>query len=244
MRAMRCMVSGILAAALVAMVASAQPGGGFGGGDLTMSVLTNTALQEELKLTDKQKEDLKAVAEKQTKAFADARDKFKDLKGDFTKIREFVAEIQADLKKEVDKILTAEQKKRLKQISVQQLGMNAFNDPEAKGRFPLSEAQKDLMKEVQEALKLTDQQKSSLKGITTDYAKERTELFKGAKSKEAFETATAKSEKLQKEAMVSIEKLLDDNQKKTWKELQGEPFDLTKLQFQFPTPKGKDKDKE
>ncbi len=64
--------------------------------------------------------------------------------------------------------------------------------------------------EVVDALKLTAAQKDSVKGITGD---------------------------LQKEYLGKIEELLDDSQKKTWADLKGSAFDLTKLQPQPPKKK-------
>jgi len=41
-----------------------------------------------------------------------------------------------------------------------------------------------------------------------------------------------KIEKMQQAATIQIEDALDDSQKKTWKTMVGEPFDLTKLRPQ------------
>ena len=48
--------------------------------------------------------------------------------------------------------------------------------------------------------------------------------------------------KLDKEAVAKVVDLLDDTQKKQWKELTGEAFDLSKLQTGFGIGKNKKKD--
>jgi hypothetical protein len=91
--------------------------------------------------------------------------------------------------------------------------------------------------EVASALKLDDSQKISIKGITGDFNKDRGEIMreargdgtKGGFDKEKTAEATKKVQKVQKEYMAKAIDVLNDEQKKTWKTLIGEPFDVTKL---------------
>ena len=99
------------------------------------------------------------------------------------------------------------------------------------------------------ALKLTDSQKTSIKGIAGDFDKERREIFteankdrkgKGGKGGKGgfggFQISPEtqkKISKLEKESVGKVVDLLDDNQKKTWKELVGADFDLSKLNTGF-----------
>ncbi len=258
MRALRCFVAALLAAGMVSVVA-AQPGGfNFGGfgGDLSLMVLSNKDLQEELKVTEEQKEKFKVASEKQSEMMKEWREAFgggKFNREKFEEIREKGEKINAEIKKILDETLTAEQKKRLKQITIQQMGFAVFNDPEAKGGggfgkggfgFPLGEAQKAIMKEVQDALKLNDSQKSSIKGINADFTKESRaifqDVFRGGFDQEKMAEVTKKIEKLRKEMWTQVEELLDDDQKKTWKDLVGEPFDTSKLMPQFNFPRQRD----
>lgn len=261
MRGIRCAVAAILAAGIVTMVA-AQPGGGFGGGfgfvqDPYTLVLTNAALQEEVKITAAQKEKFKPAADKQAELAKKQREMFgggKGGKGGFDK--EKIAEIQEEgkkvaeeVKKVLDAELTAEQKKRLKQIGVQQMGVNVFAEPAeegkggkgGKGGFGAfqTESQKATMKEVAETLKLTDAQKSKIKDIVTEHGKDvravRTDIFGekggfgGKQDPDKAKDFAEKSAKLSAETMSKIAEALDDSQKKAWKELTGAPFDLAKL---------------
>jgi hypothetical protein len=255
MRLFRCFLAAALAAGIVTMVTAQQgqrPNFGRGGGfDLDDLVFTNTALQEDLKVTDAQKEKLKPVAEKLTALSKKRGELFgKGFKGvdkdKAAELREEGKKVAEEQKKVYDEVITADQKKRLKQIQIQVMSLRVFNDPEAKGgkgTRPVSDDQKAIMKEVQEALKLSDSQKSSIKGITSDYNKESQEIFRdsGAFSKEGFDqekaaAANKKIEKVRQEAWGKVQDLLDDSQKKAWKELTGEPFPLDKLR-PAPAPK-------
>jgi hypothetical protein len=255
MRAIRCAVAALLVAGMVAVVGAQQPrqGGGGGGGDLTTLVLSNTALQEELKVTADQKEKLKPVADKQAeyfkKAFGGGFGKGKVDKDKQAEIREEGKKLSEEVQKAVTDTLTADQKKRLKQIAVQQMGVGIFAEPvEGKGGFGgTSEAQKALMKEVAEALKLTDSQKTKLKELASDYNKDRDAIRKdifgekgggfGKQDPDKAKDFASKTEKLLDGTWEKVTAALDDTQKKTWKDLTGEPFDLAKLRPMFVQPK-------
>jgi Spy/CpxP family protein refolding chaperone len=261
MRAIRCVMAGLLAAAIVTAVA-AQPGGGFGlggfgGGDLTTLVVTNTALQDELKVTEAQKTKLKPAADKQSDLMKSMKDAFSGGKFDkdaFTEMREKGQKVNDEVKKIVEDTLTADQKKRLKQISVQQMQFNVFNDPDAKAegkggkgggfRMPVSEAQKAIMKEVGDAMKLTDKQKGAIKGVVDEFNKDSRELFaelggggKGGFGKidpDKLEGVNKKIDRLRKEAWEKVDEQLTSAQRTAWKGMVGEPFDLAKLRPVMP----------
>jgi len=246
MRIARCVVAMVLTAGVVMLASLAgaqQPGqkgkGKFGGGfgpapgGLNTVVLTNKALQDELKVTPEQTEKLKPVADKQTALQKKQTEMFGGFgkgggkgKGNFDpeKMQEMVKEgqaIQEEAKKAVEQTLNAKQKTRLKQIETQWMGVRAFTD-------------EDTVKQ----LNLNDSQKSKVKGIAEEFQKDsqeaRRELFQGGGFGDAEKRAEVdrKIEKMQKAAMIQIEDALDDSQKKTWKTMVGEPFDLTKLRPQ------------
>jgi hypothetical protein len=242
MRGLRFAVAGVLAAGMVVVV-QAQPGGfggGFGGGP--SSLVTNKAVQEDLKLTEEQVTKLKTWSEEFRKTAAKIRED-KGVKfgggGGFGKVdaemQEKMAAATAEISKvaykELAEVLKKEQVDRVRQIDRQQMGLRAFTDADTAA-----------------ALKLTDMQKASAKGIGSDYQKESREmmadLFKGGKGgfdQEKIKEMGTKTQKLQKEYLEKVVELLDADQKKTWKELTGEAFDLTKLQ-QFGGGIGKKKD--
>lgn len=263
MRAIRCAVAALLAAGIVAMVGAQppRPGGGGGGGDLTVAVMTNAALQEELKITDAQKEKFKPLADKQAEMGKKMREMFGKGKDGFDKekfadLQKEGEKIAEEVKKAMDEVLTADQKKRLKQIGVQALSINVFADPDGKNAFgqPYGDAQKAIMKETAEALKLTDSQRGKIKDILVEHNKDREaigkDVFGDAKGGKGFfdpekqKDFREKTGKLSAETMGRIADVLDDGQKKAWKDVVGEPFDMTKLFQGGGRPGGKGKDKE
>jgi hypothetical protein len=258
MRLFRCCLAALLAAGIVTVVAAQPGGGGFGGGtpDVENLVFTNAAVQDDLKITDAQKEKFKPVVDKQTETGKKFREAFSGGKFDKDKFADLNKEREAnseEAKKVRNEVLTDAQKKRLKQIQTQAMTFSVFNDPEAKGgkgggNFGgfggPTELQKEIMKDTQAALKLSDSQKSSIKGIVTDFGKERQEIYKdagisfgkggGKADPEKREAADKKVEKVRKEAWGKVVDLFDDSQKKTWKELTGDPFDTEKLRPVVP----------
>src|SRR5439155_18323809 len=100
--------------------------------------------------------------------------------------------------KALSDILSADQIKRLKQISLQTRGAQAFADAE-----------------VQKELKLTDDQKDKIKTINDDARQEMQTLFQpGGDREEAQKKMTA----LRKETMEKVMGVLTDDQKKAWKD--------------------------
>jgi len=265
MRGIRCLVAALLAAGMVTVVVAQpggrQPGGGGGGQDAFSLVLTNAVLQEEVKVTDAQKDEFKAIIEKQTELNKKVgekygKDAFKDAAGDKDKLKELFeaagkerTKVREEVRKLTDAKLTDAQKKRLKQINIQLVGVNAFADPDAKMgtgmfSFGFSDSQKAIIKEVGETLKLTDAQKTKIKGLVEEFEKDRAavrkDIFgeakggKGMFDQEKQKEFRTKSAKLQTETMGKITEALDDTQKTAWKGLVGDAFDTSKLVQQPP----------
>jgi Spy/CpxP family protein refolding chaperone len=210
-------------ALLAAVPAFAQQPGGF----LRMMQEPNAAMllrdpkvQEELKLTDDQKEKFQKIGEKYKddlqKAFGDR---------DFKKVGELMKQVGDDVEKAAPDILKADQVKRLKQLEVQAGGLGAF-----------------AKENVATALKLTDKQKKDIGEAKTDLEKDATDLLKDAagdreKMGEAFKKVTA----MRKEAVDKIVNGLTDEQKKEWKELTGEKFEFSPFGGRPPRPNGADR---
>ncbi|MCI0703700.1 MAG: hypothetical protein L0241_21700 [Planctomycetia bacterium] len=179
-------------AAVIVTVAGAQPGGfRFGPIDPTLAVIDNAALQEELKVTAAQKDKFKGVVEKRTELTKKRTELFakgfKDIDKDaLTKLNEDSTKLNEEIKKVVEGTLNADQKKRLKQINVQVMGLNVFADPDTKGgggfggkdRPAFNDAQKATIKEVNEALKLSETQTKSFRGIVTEFNKDQRDILK------------------------------------------------------------------
>lgn len=198
----------VLSAALVLVATSAQAQqrqqrqqqrGGRGGG-FTMSslmLLSQKSVQDELKLGADQVSKVEEAAKKE----ADARQGLRNLGQDEQRAK--FREMRTASDKVVADILKPDQAKRLKQIALQQEGARALAEPE-----------------VAQALNLTDDQKTKLRGVAEESAKQMRELFQGGQNAGARE----KLQELRKSSNDKAMAVLTDDQKAKLKELQGEPF--------------------
>jgi hypothetical protein len=208
-----------LAALLVLPVAAQRFGFGGGGLDANM-LLANKGVQDELKLSDSQKKDIKAASDARQKA---VREAFKDRETARENMQKAGEEFNKAMKKVADG-LTATQKKRLLGIEVQAATKN--NNP----RIFQNTA-------VQKALKLTEKQQKTIKSTFTDYEKDLKELRE--ESKGDFRKMGEKMREMSKEAYTTISKTLTDDQKKALKDLEGEKFELKFDRPGFGKEKGK-----
>ncbi len=211
---MKTTLTAILGLGLIALVAgpaAAQgPPRGFGARMGTYSgLLDNESVQKELKLDDKQVEKAKELDEKMSE---EMREKFQSL-GDVepqerrAKMMEINREISASALKAAAGFLKPEQISRLKQIAYQVRGANAFNEPD-----------------VAKKLNLTDAQKTDIQQIQQDANAERREIFQEAQGDR--EAMMKKMGELNKKILAKVEAKLNDEQKKTWKEMLGAPFEI------------------
>jgi len=213
-----------LTLALVAVMAAPamaqrqrQGGGGRGGFQFgPLQLLANKSVQEELKITDDQKKKIEEVS----KANRDEREKLMKDAGitreNAREKRDEMAKITKTLNEKADKAvegvgLTTEQSKRFGQIRLQTMGMRAFSN-----------------EKVQADLKLTDDQKKKIKEVSEALTKDREEIFKDLnfRDREKFQEAQKKFAEKQKEAEGQIASSLSAEQKKAWKEMTGEKFEI------------------
>jgi Spy/CpxP family protein refolding chaperone len=196
--------------------AAAQPPGGRGGFGGPGMLLQNTGVQKELKLNEEQIKKIKdlvvKIQEKHKDDFA-ALAKV-ELQERREKVQELLKTIGEETEKELAGVLQPEQSKRLKQISLQMRGSQAFNE-----------------EEVQKSLNLTDDQKDKIKTINEDAGKEMQEIRQSAQGN--FQEMGKKMAALGKETMDKVSSLLTDEQKKSWKEMTGDHFE-----FKFEAPPG------
>ncbi len=206
-------------AALLAGPASAQQrqprqgGGRMGQGGLA-GLLQNESVQKELKIDKDQAgkvaEAVKQVRDAHRDDFAKLRDASQEERR--AKMQELTRTVSEETLKAVGTILKPEQVKRLKQIEIQQAGVNAF-----------------LRSDVQKALNLTDEQKQKIKAIAEESAQETRALFGGRGQGGQGGQRGVDREKItamRKQAMDKAAAVLTDDQKKTWKDLTGDPFQV------------------
>jgi Spy/CpxP family protein refolding chaperone len=209
----RLLLTVVLVGLVVApVIAQRRPGGrggmGMGNPFGPDGLLFNKSVQEELKLTDKQKSQLQAV---QKKMMTGMRSAFKEAEGDREKMQELFKKNAETAQKGLAKVkdsLTTAQGKRFREIQVQRGGLAALNNPE-----------------VRKELKLTDKQKEQIKETLSDLRKDFEDLRKDAGGdREKMAAATKKMQKLTRDAMLKLVNSFTPEQKKAYKELRGEPF--------------------
>jgi Spy/CpxP family protein refolding chaperone len=196
-------------------------GGGFGG---PTQLLTNKSVQEELKITEDQvkkiEEASKTVADlgrQRGELFRDRNLSREDREKKTTELNEKIAKANEELTKNLGTILKPEQTKRLSQIQLQQ-------SIRQRGPAALTE------EKIQVALKLTDDQKEKIKVIGEEYSTE-SRALRGFDQETRQKRAALAQEKLE-----SATKVLTAEQRKAFKEMQGEPFEV---RFERPTrPEG------
>jgi Spy/CpxP family protein refolding chaperone len=218
---MRTIGKAVLALGLVALlVAPAQaqrpgggrgfgfgPGGGLGAG---AALLANTSVQKELKADDAQAKKLTALAEDLMSKSREQFQKLQDLSQDErqAKMRELNQAMGAEVRKGLEEILKPEQIRRYQQIQLQQMGI--LGAPQ--------------MPRVQEALNLTDDQRSKFQTIQEDQRESMREIFQSAGDDRA--AAMTKMTELRKKSNDKAMAVLTDSQKAAWKDLTGEPFEV------------------
>jgi Spy/CpxP family protein refolding chaperone len=195
-----------------------QGRGGFGGG--AAALLQNEGVQKELKMDQAQIEKAQKITQDVRAKFRDDFTKLQDVPQEqrFQKMQELNQKISDETMKALKDVLKDEQVKRLNQIQLQQRGIDAFTDSE-----------------VQTALKLTGEQKDKIKTITDDFRRDQREIFQGARGGN-FQEAQQKTAALRKETLEKVTSLLNADQKKAWKDLTGEPFEV---RFQFGRGRGR-----
>ncbi len=128
---------------------------------------------------------------------------------DFAGMRATIEKINVNYDDEFVKLLSADQVKRLKQLYVQFNGGNAL-------AYPL----------VAKALVITDEQKAKIKKTQEENQKQVMELFQSGGGPQDNRKDL---EKLQTELKSNLEKLLTDDQKAKFKEMQGAKFEFKKV---------------
>jgi Spy/CpxP family protein refolding chaperone len=219
MRIVRRLAVAVSAVMLLSTPALAQRQGfgggmGFGGGG-GLLLLSNKGVQQELKLDAQQTEKVAKYIEEST---ARRRDQSKALSKDERKAKaqELAKAANAETQKALKDLLKSEQITRFNQIALQQRGVMAFGDPEILGK-----------------LKLTSDQTEQARATVQSFGTESREVFQNNQGN--FEEVRKQLDALRKSKMEKVTALLTAEQKATWKELTGEPFEV---RFEPPQRRG------
>lgn len=217
------LVAAIIAMGMFTVAASAQQQGRAGrqGGPGTMQrggargmsivqVLGNKDVQNEIKVTTEQKEQLREIAQAARSQFdraALANLSQEERQAKMRELRAKMVEQQKELETKIATILKPAQMKRVEQIRLQAMGPMAIRSPEVAEKLKLTEDQKTQMGEALRAA-MTKMRESSTAGTRPG-----PEAMK--KMRDSMEAAAMGA--------------LTDSQKETWKEMIGTPFDTSKL---------------
>ena len=216
---MKKLVFGI---AILAIAVMSQAQRGFGGGMMggagnPLMLLTRDDVKKDLALTDDQSEKLAPLTDPQQffpkiqKAMQDAGVDFQEMRTEAgqKKMAPIMEKIQADMKKEIEAILTPAQAKRLGEINVQFNGNRAV-----------------LQKDIAKAIGLTDDQNKSIAELQKKQGEAMRGLFQKLQSQEITREDMQESMKKNNEILDSeIGKLLTEAQKAKLKEMGGKKFE-------------------
>ena len=217
----------LLTLGLVALLA-VPAAGQFGFGPMDASALLgNKGVQDELKLTDDQKKALKEASDELQKARRTAFEE-KDFSG--------LAKAQEDYNKSVKKVLDKLDEKQAKRLA--QIEFQLVTRKDNKLKTPQIFANEH----IQKALKLTSDQKKTVKDTLTELNKDFKELDDDAKDDVQKRIQNfRKKATMNNEAYEKIYKALDDDQKKDFDKAGGEKFELKLDIPKFPKKDDKEK---
>jgi Spy/CpxP family protein refolding chaperone len=180
-----------------------RPGGPFGGrlgGPMLMvGLLRSPQVQQELKLTDQQRQRLEQLGEQWREKMRGLRDLPPEER------RQKVEGMRAEVEKQLATILNEQQMKRLKQIALQVEGYAALERPE-----------------IADQVGLTKEQRQKIRDILRQAAEKRREAFQQGQGDR--QAAFQRMREIRQWVDGEIEKLLTAEQKKKWQELVGAPF--------------------
>jgi hypothetical protein len=187
-------------------------------------LLTNKSVQQELKLSDDQVKKIEQTVQEVRQKHMDEFQALRDL--DPQERREkggaLFRKVGEETQKALSGVLNPDQEKRFKQIELQVRGPRAFTDPE-----------------VQKTLNLTADQQEKIKTINQDAEKQMSALRPGpgggGGEQRNPEEMRKKMTEMRKETMSRSMEVLTDDQKKQWKEMTGEPFEV---KFERRGPRG------
>lgn len=181
-------------------------GGQFGRGGGSLMLLNREDVQKELALTDDQKSKVTSMQQKQRESMMAMFQGGE--RPDPEKMQEIMKKAQEEQQKEIDGILTAEQKTRLKELSIQRAGNGAV-----------------MMPEVEKELAITADQKSKITSLQEKAQEANMSIMEKVRNQELdMQEARTKTEANQKVLDEEIAKILTDAQKEKLKAMQGKPF--------------------
>jgi len=198
-----------------------------GGAGALLSLLSREEVRTEIELMPDQVEGLRKMGERtrQERPDFDFRSATDEERSAFmAKLQAQQAERAADAKAQLEELLLPKQFERLEQIALQTQGAMALMNPEVAEKLGIG-------KEVTEAM---------TKDVTASIEESR-EMFQSITregNREAGASMREKIEEMRKALETKLVAHLSDEQKKTFDEMKGEPFELAPMAFGGPRGPG------
>jgi hypothetical protein len=179
-------------------------------GGFPYQLLQHPEVQKELKLESEQLQKIEQIRRAVHEKHQEEQGRLRNLGLEERrwKAAALASKVSEEIMQAVDRVLQPGQSKRLEQIHLQQQGLRAFSDPR-----------------VDKVLRLTDKQKVQVKKIGEDAVKEARMLFRTT-AQSGFPETLKKIETVRRKAIEQAVGLLTDEQRKGWKQLIGEPFEV------------------
>lgn len=182
---------------------------GMGGGSMSRAMLlSRDDVQRDLALTATQKDKLDGIRESQMEKMREAFQAARDSGGDMQSMRGQMEKMMKDSEKEVLAVLTPEQTKRLKEVSIWISGNRAILD-----------------EEIQKDLGITAEQKTKIKALQTKQQEAMGSLFEKMRNQEIdrdqMQETVQKNNKIMDE---ELGKLLTEAQSSQLKAMKGKEF--------------------
>ncbi|HOA74964.1 MAG TPA: redoxin domain-containing protein [Phycisphaerae bacterium] len=175
--------------------------------DASAMIIGDPAVQEDLRCTSKQKQDIRQLLDKLEQPIWVLRDWPPD------KSRDRLAPLMAELQTGIDHILTPAQCKRFEQIQLQQRGPAALLDPD-----------------TSEAVGLSAHQNTQVRAVIEDTQAKLRKLGPMPAGEAEIRQYYRTLDDLRSREQDLLLAILDDEQKKAWAALRGKRFDLSRLQ--------------
>jgi hypothetical protein len=187
---------------------SSQPVGGLPPLGTPEELLQHADVQKELKLSHQQLEAINQVTRTLAEKYQREFDKIRSLGSQERRQKQtdLVKTVSQELANALTPVLEAGQARRLGQIFLQRQGLQALTDPK-----------------IEKGLRLTEAQKTKLKSIRDDAAKQARALFRGS-AQGTFQEVITKVEQIRSQSLEKSVALLTSGQKQVWHDLLGEPF--------------------
>ncbi|MBV9123360.1 MAG: hypothetical protein JO112_08385 [Planctomycetes bacterium] len=203
------LVLGVAACLATPTLAQKMVGEGTGFSSPVM-FLQNEGVLKELRVSNEQMENFRKVGEglrDQYKEKFHHASAIKNLSDRRLKFQELIQKASEDADHALAELLQPDQLKRLQQIALQMRGAEAFHEAE-----------------IQKDLKLTDNQKSQIQSIREQAAQQLRNIFQATNGN--YVEARKKLTALRQETVARVVALLNPDQKQTWEDLTGKPFEF------------------